>query len=253
MADVEKVTVIAKDGNATVLTGKRHVELIDKSFSRFTTKRLGSFTKYLNDNKDVSGNVFVGELSADAFEGAVNRDTVPFAKFETSHTKFISILSRLGSGDPVSIESLESTLFSILEYGDVEVVKLYNFTRNCNIKALSEINRTVSDNGDFNVVYKREGQGDKTVRPVEKITFTVPILELHDETVSFAFKVSMDYKTDNGIRVSFKITNYQFSEEVERAVSEIIEKHLGEIVGREVYYGQKSVVVKDDSWKYKAL
>lgn len=254
MNDIDRVSIVAKDGKAEILTGKAHVQLNDYSSQQFNTKKLEDFVKYVNDYDTMDEPVFVSNQSCELWDEDFDRSNVPCARVELEKTKFMDVLTTLVTNDTIPLENLEKVLHSLLDYGDANVLTLYKFTRNCNIATVSEFQRQVDDAGNYHLLVKREGRGDQKIRPVELITFTMPVLKYHVETFAFPFKVSMDYKVDNGMKVYFKLTNYQLDEMIENAITLLVKTYLDKITnGRKVYYGKKTIIKADDSWKFKVL
>lgn len=254
MNNVDKVTVVAKEGNAKILTGEAYVKLEECSKDQFDTNRLEDFVNYVNSYNDHDLPVYVSQECIEFYDGVdVTHATVPLARANIEKTKFMNLFMQM-IDKSTTIESAETLLHSLLEYGDAAVMTLYNFTRNCNISAVSEFIRQIDDGGNYNLLMKREGKGDKRVRPVEAITFTVPVLKMHKETFSFPFKVSMDYKTDNGMKVSFTFTNYQLQEAIESAIYATIMLYLEKLNKKiPVYWGKRSIIKATDSWRYQVL
>lgn len=251
--DIDKMVVVAEDGNATVRTGKAHIELKNYSKDRFDTKSIRDFVRYVNAfNFDTP--VFVGDKCIEFYDDRIDYYTVPLARAYLETTKFIDIFFNLINQDVISIDVVEKTLHSLLDYGDMNVIELYNFTRNCNISAISDFERQIDTSGNYSILIKRQGKGDKTIKPVESIAFTVPVLKWHDDTHCFPFKVAMDYRIDNGFKVFFSFSNYRLQEMVDEAKHAIINSCLEALNNNiPVYYGKKRIEQCTDEWKYRVL
>jgi hypothetical protein len=252
----DKVTVVAKDGIARILHGNAYVCLNDGSKSLFETNRLEDFVQFVNRYDGQDKTVFVSSAEIAAFDLAkpATRDTRPFAHLSIRETAVLGRLSRLVSAESISIDRLEKILYSLLEYGDAGAAALYNFTRNCNISAVSEIVRSLDDSGNFNLLVKREGKGDKKIKPVETIGFSVPVIEMHQEMFSFPFKVAMNYGVENGVKVDFSFFNFRFDEMKEEAIDTLIDKYFKTFDSSvHIYRGKQEVVKITDEWRYKVV
>lgn len=258
--NIDKVTVVAKDGSAIVRTGNAFVKLEDESNGVFITTDLSAFVNYVNSIFQASPEeklevfVTIGKVECFRKPTAVNYCTEPIAKASIRRSNLPAILlSQIEKGS-IPIAEMESTLHRLLEYGDSNVITLYNFTRNCNVSSITEFQRQVDDDGNYSLTVKREGKSDKKLRPVEVINFSIPILQIHKEKFTFPLKVTMDFNPEKNNGVSFKLSNYQLAEMIEDATMTLIDTHLKSInTGIAVFKGDFNVIQHTDSWKYKVI
>jgi hypothetical protein len=252
MDNENKIVVVAKDGkiDATVLTGRAAVELEDKSQPSFIADTIKTFVEYVNSVSS-EGAVFSSSGRCELCGISTDRYAIPIAVVKYDQTGFITKIGEMNNVE-LSIESLEARLKPLLSFGNADVIKLYQFTRNCNIQSYSEYRRQIDEEGNYSFLCSRQNKPDTKVRPVDKIVFTVPVLRNHDDKASFSFDVAISFKED-GKKVFVTLTNFTFEDEVKDSIILIVGKYMEQITNRKVYGGVFQIVQKDTSWKYKTM
>lgn len=252
-----KIVIVSKDGKAeaNILTGNSFHELNDLSTQTFIAENIPSFVKYVNECVPVENHpVFASSgkcVVVNQDEISRHSKAVALVKYEES-----SIVKRVKSitqQSNIHIEELEDLLKPLLAYGDTDMLKLYQFTRNCNIKSVSEIKRQIDDDGNYSMIVSRENQSDQKVRPVESFKMKLPIIEMHDEVSEFSFDVALTYKSSQQVKVFVTVSNFTFAEDVRRASIELVNRYLTGInQDRPIYNGVSAINEADDFWKYKS-
>lgn len=253
--DEPKVTVITKDGSAdvTIRQGPDYVVLEDLTQQQFKTKDPFSFVEYVNnlkDNERFSGlPVFATVDDITLFPKEIDHYSVPVAELKMEEHSIISALREFKSAT-FQVSAFKPLLKRILKFGNVDAAALYEFVSKSVIKAQMELRRMQDEQGNFEEFISKK-VGERLIP--DRIGFQVPILRNFQDEALFVFDVALSYSVDGALNLTFTTSNFFFEDEVRDAKVIAIEKLLGEIKDRKVYYGTIEKVPRDDKWKYVSV
>lgn len=249
-----KVNVLSKDGAVTVLTGPNYVQLQDISVAQYSTTSIADFVEYLKKYINVEWPIFITERGCQVYNPeAVDKYTIPEAVLFLSYSSYIDSFSNKINAN-ISIDAFEKFLRSMLDFAGENVIKLYDFCRNLDIKSITQIRRAVDNQGNYAFAASRQGQSEENLPIPDHVTFEIPIYNLIPNSRRlFSFSTSLDYCTDKGeMSVSLCLMHFTWKDALMDACKDIIFSHFAELENPK-FWGTKSITSNDDKWRYHSI
>jgi hypothetical protein len=250
-----KVSVVAKDGEVKILTGKNFYTLEDKTNATFTTDCINSFVKYCRAFVNESlGHICYNATSATCIENDIDHETTFFAKLSMLKTDILEYLSGVkNTGHQPS--KIDEIIDYMRPYFGENAMQFKSITRNTQIKSVTEAERVIDTMGNYKYAVTRKGLGREELKIPEIITFVVPVYELIEDTVEIPFDIGFNYKETgdekNPLEIRWTLQCVDFDERVKKASIDIMKKYFSVFDEESVMYGSVAINVKDDGWKYK--
>ena len=243
---MEKKIVVNHTGEKLLL-GNDFFVLKDDSHNTFVTSDVKDFFKYFEDSE--KGEVFYDHDEA-TYSVGTGREKKALAKLFLEESIPMQKIGRLNqSGMPLS--SFETILRSLRNYMDANGLQILSNLKDFQVNKIKKFERTY-DRTTGNYSHKVVQESDRNdFNPPETIEFEVPMFENIDDTFKVVFDFEFTFReNDDGVMVTFTLSNLEFKKEYLDRKKEILKEYMGDSPIQE-YWGKSSPVLKDDSWKYK--
>lgn len=246
----QRVTVVAKDGEAKVLTGNHFHTLKSESKGTYHTDNLYAFSAYMKNKK---GKVFFDEDTVSAWPEGDNhsRSSVPVASCSILETGLLKRARKLADVT-FNLESVEEVLMPFRNYLDDDGAKVLLSGRSLRAGKVTDISRSKDNAGNFHFNVKTESAGKDDWAPPEQFCIKVPVFRHLTDSVKLEFDFSVSYHTSgDGPVVVLSFKKFDMDDVVDIEKKAILERFL-EKLGLPAFWGDFDVKHYDDSWKYQS-
>jgi len=246
-----KVSVI-NPASDSVKVGNDIITLEDFTDETFQTNSLDDFCSYL-ENIDPDGslnNIYLNEKFVTAFPVEIDHFSGITCSCKMENHRALSMLLQK-ENSVMNRQEFENFLRYLARYGDENVLDLFSWVKNFEIKTVNHIQRRKEPDGSFSLHISREKAEKESYSPPTKISFHVPIFKNMLNNVLLDFEFFFDYTNhEDKVTTSFKILNVEINEIIEKAQKEVISDFTKGLKNKK-YWGSLSINQKNDSWKYR--
>lgn len=242
-----KTTVIAKDGQATILNGRHFHVLKSQTRAELNTTDPESFISYIEDKTPV---IYYnsGKMVAYSAVEKIDRDIVPLATCWLKTSGLFDIASSFCG--VYTLDMLEEKLMLFRAWMNTDAKSVLDVCRNLAVKKVVEIKRQKDNAGNFQFHVKTESGPDDWAPP-ETFALMVPLYEHMDNEVELVFDFSVSYKTGpEGVAVALNVAKPDIDQVVTHARKNAVEDFLSS-VGCPKFWGTLDITTTTDGWKYK--
>lgn len=250
-----KVTVIAKEGQAKVLVGNDIIQLLDLSNSTFKTDNIAAFFDFCDGCLSDSPNLlalFYNLSSVVLTHKYSNRNTVETAICRIVQSEQLSRLENVLNKD-ASLGDFEEFLTQYRDALAPSGKQLLSYLKDFKMSKITNVERFRDSQGNFSykVSRNRQTSTDNNVEIPEHLSFTVPLMDQVDSLATFNLDLFFTWKeTDDGLALAFRLRSFVFQSEKKRQFKEVIESYLKKLSFPK-YWGEIEVTKLDNSWSYR--
>jgi hypothetical protein len=251
-----KVTVIAKDGEATVRIGADMIVLKDCTEATFHTKMLDEFIRYV-DGGGGSYNVYANDKSLHAYScNVVEYGTVPYAICNLEyHPKLTFLTNFIKSSNKVYLKEMEMLLDCLKDGLCSKGVQLLKNLKDLKLSVITDIDRQKDNRGNFVNSIKRTVRGKEEKGEYEfpeKIQFTLPLFNYDVHQVTIEVELKFEYaEADLSYAMMWNLVNFDLDTQLNELCKAYIMSKLE--VNKDIvrYWGVFNKVPQTDAWCYK--
>jgi len=248
------VNINAVDGKVEVtsLVGRDFRILEDHTAETFATDSLADYVKYCEPYEVGKHDIFYNMCNVYMYDSSEDsRYAKPVAHCLIGVSDPVKLIRGL-LNMPMNVADFETFLFRVRPFMADAVKTLYAYVRNFKVTKLTSITRTVDTRGNYEYSVKREKGGQDDVEIPDTITLRLPPIEgvAEEDWQEFTLDLSFDWEdTNDGVKLSFKLSAPQWNVMETEAVKSTIKKYL-DTLPHTAFWGEIGVTKQDDSWKY---
>lgn len=249
-----KVTVIAKDGQATVKIGADMIVLKDCTKSTFHTHLIDEFINYVC--KSYQCVIYANDKSLHAcrLDQPVEYNTIPVAICNLEfHPKTVFLTNKIKQGNWVHLKEMELLLDCLKDGLCSKGIQLLKYLRDFKLSAITDIERQKDNRGNYINSIKRTVRGKEEKNDYEfpeKIQFNIPLFNYDEHRVTVEVELKFDFQVvGEEVKLMWNLINFDLDTQLNEYAKAYIVSKLKE-GGYEFYWGTFNIVPQTDEWCY---